>query len=285
MTWSSTGGRSGVTATRPRSSRATLIGLISGGRLGKIFSAPTTVSMRRDRPVVFDVSSVDDSNSDLQAAVLLACWSYGFGAINVAHELADADLEPARNYFIVLDELWRALRSGRGMVDRVDSLTRLNRQRGVGMAMVSHTMSDLQSMPDAHDQEKAKGFVERAGMVLCGGLPARELHKINDVISLSQAEQAMISSWSAPPSWDADAGREADPPGLGRFLIKVGGRPGIPVQVTLTRAEMVVNDTNKRWHPRLVEDTAVDVDDAMADAEAEAPAGFPIGPSGPLDAS
>ena len=99
--------------------------------------------MRRDRPVVFDVSSIDDAEVDLQRAALLACWSAGFGAVNVAHALADAGLEPRRHYFVILDELWRALRAGRGMVDRVDALTRLNRQRGVGMAMISHTMSDL----------------------------------------------------------------------------------------------------------------------------------------------
>ena len=40
--------------------------------------------------------------------------SYGFGAINIANVLADAGLEPRRHYFIVLDELWRALRAGRG---------------------------------------------------------------------------------------------------------------------------------------------------------------------------
>ena len=52
---------------------ATLMGLVGGGRFGTIFSEPTSVPMRRDRPVVFDVSSIDDSEMDLQAAVLLAC--------------------------------------------------------------------------------------------------------------------------------------------------------------------------------------------------------------------
>lgn len=51
---------------------ATLIGLTSGGRLGDIFSKQTSVAMKRDRPVVFDISSIDDSESDLQAAVMLA---------------------------------------------------------------------------------------------------------------------------------------------------------------------------------------------------------------------
>ena len=226
---------------------ATLIGLSSGGRLGQIFSRPTSVPMRRDRPVVFDVSSIDDSEMDLQAAVLLACWSYGFGAVNVAHALADAGLEPRRHYFVVLDELWRALRAGRGIVDRVDALTRLNRQRGVGMAMITHTMSDLLSLPTEEDRMKARGFVERSGMVICGGLPAAEMPMLNSAVPFSRAEQDLLIGWQDPPAFDAVAGREAEPPGRGKFLVKVGGRPGIPVQVQLTAAERGVHNTNKRW--------------------------------------
>ena len=30
--------------------------------------------------------------------------------------------------------------------------------------------------------------------------------------------------------------------------MKVGGRPGIPVEVHLTEAERTINDTNKLWH-------------------------------------
>ncbi|PPK93165.1 hypothetical protein CLV92_11182 [Kineococcus xinjiangensis] len=227
---------------------ATLIGLAGGGRLGEIFSKPTTVPMRRDRPVVFDVSSIDDSEMDLQAAVLLACWSYGFGAVNVAHALADAGLEPRRHYFVILDELWRALRAGRGIVDRVDALTRLNRQRGVGMAMITHTMSDLLSLPSEEDRMKARGFVERSGMVVCGGLPAAEMPMLNSAIPFSRAEQDLLIGWQDPPAFDAVAGKEAEPPGRGKFLVKVGGRPGIPVQVQLTSAERGINDTNKMWH-------------------------------------
>ena len=227
---------------------ATLVGLTGGGRLGRIFAEPTTTPMRRDVPVAFDVSSIDDAQEDLQAAVLLACWSYGFGAVSVAHALAEAGLEPRRHYFVVLDELWRALRAGRGMVDRIDALTRLNRQRGVGMAMVTHTMSDLLALPGEEDRMKARGFVERSGMVICGGLPAAEMPMLNSAVALSRAEQELLTGWQDPPAWDPGHGAEAQPPGRGKFLVKVGGRPGIPVQVALTGVERELNDTNRIWH-------------------------------------
>lgn len=225
---------------------ASLISLTSGGRLGETFAHATDVPMMRDRPVVYDVSSIDDSDTDMQAAILLACWSAGFGTVNVANALADAGLEPRRHYFVILDELWRALRAGRGMVDRVDALTRLNRQRGVGLAMISHTMSDLLALPTDEDRMKARGFVERAGMVVCGGLPGAEMHMLTSAVPLSRAEQDLLTSWQDPGTWDAGPGSE--PPGRGKFLIKVGGHPGIPIKVELVEAERAINDTNKLWH-------------------------------------
>ncbi|MEU4196559.1 ATP/GTP-binding protein [Kribbella sp. NPDC026611] len=226
---------------------ASLIGLVGGGRLGEIFSEQTDNPMQMDRPVVFDVSNIDDSETNLQAAVLLACWSYGFGAVAVSQALADAGLEPRRHYFVILDELWRVLRAGRGLVDRVDALTRLNRQRGVGMAMISHTMSDLLALEHPEDRMKAKGFVERSGMVICGGLPRAEMENLSEVVPMSEEEQNMLIGWQDPPAWDPATGEEAAPPGRGNFLIKVGGRPGIPVHVGLTSVEREINDTNKLW--------------------------------------
>jgi hypothetical protein len=72
------------------------------------------------------------------------------------------------------------------MVDRVDTLTRLNRQRGVGLAMISHTMSDLMALGE-EDRMKARGFVERTGMVVCGGLPAAETPMLATAVPLSAA--------------------------------------------------------------------------------------------------
>ncbi|UGQ11386.1 ATP/GTP-binding protein [Yinghuangia sp. ASG 101] len=226
---------------------ASLIALLGEGRLGDMFSRPTTDPMRRDRPVCFDISSIDDSEMHMQAAALLACWSYGFGALAVSQALTDAGLEPQRHYFVIMDELWRVLRAGRGLVDRVDALTRLNRQRGVGTAMITHTMSDLVALPSEEDRMKAKGFVERAGMVICGGLPAAEMPELTQVVGMTAAEQEMIVDWSTPPAWDTGPERRAEPPGLGNFMVKVGGRPGIPVHIELTQAELSINDTNRRW--------------------------------------
>lgn len=230
-----------------RGLEVSLLSLCRGGRLGDTFSRRTSTQMRRDRPVVYDISGLGSTEEDLKAALLLACWSSGFATVNVAQALAEAGLEPQRHYFVVLDELWQALRSGSGMVDRVDALTRLNRLEGVGQAMITHTMSDLDALPTAEDRFKAAGFVERAGMVICGGLPPAEMEKLTKVVRLSRVEQSLLEGWSSPPSFNRKTGREGKRPGLGRFLIKVGGRPGVPVRVQLTAIEKATRDTNKRW--------------------------------------
>jgi hypothetical protein len=95
---------------------------------------------------------------------------------------------------------------------------------------------------------KARGFVERSGMVICGGLPTAEMPLLNAALPFSRAEQDLLTGWTAPPAFDTVAGKETEPPGRGNFLVKVGGRPGIPVHVTLTSVEKDLNDTNRLWH-------------------------------------
>jgi len=216
------------------------------GPLGSVFARPTTERVRLDATAVcVDVSGISAGDTTLQAAVLLACWSEGFAAVEAANALADAGLAPQRRFFIVLDELWRVLRSGEGMVDKVDELTRLNRNSGVGQAMITHSMADLEALRHPQDRDKAKGFIERAGLLVVGGLPAQEVGELSQIVAFSRAERAQVTSWSTPPGWDA----AALPPGVGKFLIKSGQRPGIPVHVDLTQAELAaaVHDTNKRW--------------------------------------
>ena len=96
---------------------------------------------------------------------------------------------------------------------------------------------------------KAKGFVERSGMVVAGGLPGAEM-------PLLTSRRAALARRAGPARHRGrtrrrgtpETGREAEPPGRGKFLIKVGGRPGIPVRVELTESERAINDTNKLWH-------------------------------------
>ena len=220
-----------------------LLGLITKGNIGEIFSKQTTEPMQLDRPICYDVSSIDDTQTDLQAAALLACWSNGFSNINISNILADCKIAARRHYFPVIDEFWRVLRSGTGMVDRIDATTRLNRQRGFGQTYITHTIKDLESLANDEDKQKALGFIERSGMLIMAGLPMQELEKLNKIITLTNIEQKTVSSWVSPPGWNS----EAAPPGRGKFLIKVGGRPGIPIKVQLTSAELNVNDTNKLW--------------------------------------
>ena len=232
---------------------SSLIDLSGSGDLGDVFSNHTSVQIDPSRPVVFDIHAINDSDQTLRAAALMACWDAGFAAVDANHYLAKQGVAPMRHYFLVLDELWSALRSGSGMVDRVDQVTRLNRTFGVGQALITHTMSDLESLAEPQDRMKAKGFVERAGMVLCGGLPEKEMPLLNQAISVSRVEMNLLKSWSTPGAWDERSGMEIAPPGQGKFLVKVGGRPGIPFHLKLTPQELDPNDTNQMWHMPVVE--------------------------------
>ncbi len=226
---------------------ASLVALCPGGKFGDVFARPTTQPMRRDRAVVYDVSAIPQSDADLRAVALLASWSAGFAVVKTAQTLADFDLEARRHYFVILDELHQALKAGPGLVDRVDYLTRLNRTVGVGLAMITHTMKDLRSLPYEEDRQKAMGFIERSGLVVCGGLPFSEMPLLSSIVSLSGAEQDLLGGWQDPPAWDSKEGQQAPPPGRGKFLVKVGGRPGIPVDLVLTAAERSLHMSAARW--------------------------------------
>lgn len=223
----------------------TLTAVTQIGGIGDIFNKHTTIRMRIDKPAVIDVSSIDAEDEKLKASVLFSCWSYTFGLIAIAHALADEGLEPRRNYFVPMDELWDMLRTASGLVDRVDALSRLNRNEGLGTAMISHTMSDLKALKTEEDRIKAAGLVERSGMVILGGLPPSEMPLLRQVVSISHATADMLSSWSTPPSWSA-TGNEA-PPGQGNFLAVVGQRPGLPFHLSLMPCEIEINNTNHMW--------------------------------------
>jgi hypothetical protein len=224
-----------------------LLGLLDGA-LGDVFAHPTSTQIDLDAPAVcMDLSHVAATDEKLQAAALLATWAAGFGAIAGAQALADAGLAPQRNFFAVLDELWRVLRAGAGLIDRVDAITRLNRNDGFGSALCTHTLEDLNALPDDSDRAKARGLAERCAVQVVGGLPAKEIADLRGIVAFSQEEASHVTKWSDPAPWDNVAGEKAKPPGRGKFIIKAGQKPGIPCEVVLTPAEIALNDTNKRW--------------------------------------
>ncbi|WP_435866054.1 ATP/GTP-binding protein [Streptomyces xinghaiensis] len=223
-----------------------LLGVLDGP-LGDTFSSETSTRINPNAPAVcIDISRIGEADTQLTAAAMLAAWSDGLGTVAAAHALADAGLAPQRWFFTVLDELWRPLRAASGIVERIDALTRLNRSLGLGDAKITHTLKDAEALGNESDRAKARGFVERAGMVVCAGLPRNEMQELGKVVGMSEREIDLVSSWSSPPGWASASGNE-EPPGRGRFLIKVGGRPGIPIKVAITETEQRLHDTNTRW--------------------------------------
>ncbi|MDX3319636.1 ATP/GTP-binding protein [Streptomyces sp. ME03-5684b] len=223
-----------------------LLGILDGP-LGDTFASETSTHIDPDAPAVcVDISGIGEADTQLTAAAMLAAWSDGLGTVAASHALADAGLAPRRWFFTVLDELWRPLRAASGIVDRIDALTRLNRTLGLGDAKITHTLKDAEALGTDADRAKARGFVERAGMVVCAGLPQTEMEELGRVVGMSRREIELVSSWSSPPGWGV-SGDHDEPPGRGRFLIKVGGRPGIPIRVAITDAERRLHNTNTRW--------------------------------------
>ncbi|MDH6218462.1 hypothetical protein M2283_005794 [Streptomyces pseudovenezuelae] len=223
-----------------------LLGILDGP-LGDTFASETSTHIDPDAPAVcIDISGIGEADTQLTAAAMLAAWSDGLGTVAASHALADAGLAPRRWFFTVLDELWRPLRAATGIVDRIDALTRLNRSLGLGDAKITHTLKDAEALGTDADRAKARGFVERAGMVVCAGLPKAEMEDLGKIVGLSRREIELVSSWSSPPGWGVNGDNE-EPPGRGRFLIKVGGRPGIPIKVAITEAERHLHNTNLRW--------------------------------------
>ncbi|MDP9417183.1 MAG: hypothetical protein M3P48_04980 [Actinomycetota bacterium] len=222
------------------------LGLLCEGSLKGVFDGPTSRPIDLDAPVVsVDISQVAASGDTLVAAAMLSTWSYGFAMIDASSALAEAGLGPRRRYFAVMDELWRALRGAPGLVDHADALTRVYRGKDVAHAMATHSLDDLSALPTEEDRAKARGFVERNAITILAGLPPRELNGVTEIVPLSAQEKRMVSSWSAPESWQPGARH----PGRGKYLIKTGQRVGIPVELEYVADEARLYNTDSGPQP------------------------------------
>jgi hypothetical protein len=216
--------------------------LLCTGSLAGVFDGPTTRPIDLDAPAVsVDISRVGAAGDKLLTAAMLCTWAYGFGVVDAAAALADQGIAPRRSYMGVMDELWRALRGAPGLVEYADSLTRLNRAKGMSSVMITHSLADLDALPTEEDRAKARGFIERSAITVMGGLPPRELTRVHEITPLTGPEMELVTSWSAPDSWQPGARH----PGRGKYLIKAGERLGIPVELSLVGAEYALYDTDQ----------------------------------------
>lgn len=227
------------------------------GPLGRTFSGQSTERLNIDAPAVsIDISAVEKRSTEVLASVMLAAWSETFASIEAANALADAGVAPQRHYLTVMDEKWRPMRlEGAGLVDKLDAITRLNRNEGTGNIFITHSLKNMESMTSAADVKKARGFAERSGIVVTAALAKDDLRALSEVKKMSEAEIATVASWSTPAGWEqktirdphTGAERPAAPPDAGKVLIKLGERAGIQTQVKLTPTELALHDTNQRW--------------------------------------
>jgi hypothetical protein len=215
--------------------------LLCSGSLAGVFDGPTSTPIDLTAPAVsVDISAVTATGDKLLTAAMLCTWAYGFGCVDAAAALTGPGTGPGRPYLAVMDELWRALRGAPGLVEHADTLTRLNRAKGMAHIMVTHSLADLDALPAEADRAKARGFIDRCAITVLAGLPPRELDRVADVTPLTGPERTLVASWSAPESWQPGARH----PGRGKYLIKTGERLGIPVQLTLVDPEPFLFDTD-----------------------------------------
>ena len=216
--------------------------LLCNGSLAGVFDGPTTRPIDTTAPLVsVDISRVGAAGDKLLTAAMLCTWAYGFAMADAAAALAEVGIARRRPYLAVMDELWRAIRGAPGLVEYADSLTRLNRAKGMASIMITHSLADLDALPAEEDRAKARGFADRCAITVLAGLPPRELARVSEITPLTGPEQELVSSWSAPDSWQPGARH----PGRGKYLIKAGERLGIPVQLTLVGPEFELYDTDQ----------------------------------------
>jgi len=215
---------------------------LCAGTLAGTFDGPTSRPADMDAPIiVMDISRVGAAGDRLLTAAMLCTWAHGHALVDAAAAVAAQHGTRPRPTLAVMDELWRALRGAPGLVEHADSLTRLNRAKGMATIMVTHSLADLDALPTEEDRAKARGLAERCAITVLAALPPRELDRVAEITPLTAPERELVTSWSAPESWQPAARH----PGRGKYLIKAGARLGIPVELSLTGAEPRLYDTDQ----------------------------------------
>ncbi|WP_079185813.1 ATP-binding protein [Streptomyces sp. NBRC 110465] len=216
------------------------------GPLSGLFDGPTTTPLDLSAPALsVDLSSLLTAGDHVVSAGLLATWAYAYSSIDSARAvgLMNSPL------VLPLDEMWRALRAGPGIVDAFDSMTRLNRARNEVTLFITHSLRDPESLPTPQDRAKALGMIDRCDSMILGALSVGELERVSAQRPLTDAEIALIASWSSSAGTGLDGTRQVHP-GRGKYMLRLGTRPGTPVRLHLTDAErrLYETDPSKKFH-------------------------------------
>ncbi|MGO1025759.1 ATP-binding protein [Streptomyces rubiginosohelvolus] len=242
--------------------RSVIAGLdnLIGGPLKGLFDGATTTPLDINAPAVsVDISALRARGNDVVSAGMIATWAYTYSAIDSARSIGLMD----RSLVLPMDEMWRALRSGPGLVDAMDSISRLNRTTNDVTIYVTHSLLDVEALPTETDRAKARGLMDRCDTWVIGASSEEELRRVTGKRSLTEQERMMIGSWSSATTTGLDidptAYAEDDSPapledeavrhpGRGKYLIKIGTRPGIAASLELTGTEQRLyrTDTNQR---------------------------------------
>ncbi|MFD3484974.1 ATP-binding protein [Streptomyces sp. NPDC058665] len=239
--------------------RSVIAGLdnLIGGPLKGLFDGPTTTPLDINSPAVsVDISALRARGNDVVSAGMIATWAYTYSAIDSARSIGLMD----RKLVLPMDEMWRALRSGPGLVDAMDAISRLNRTTDDVTLYVTHSLLDVEALPTETDRAKARGLMDRCDTWVIGASSEEELRRVTGKRSLTEQERMMIGSWSSATSTGLDIEPTQDDgarlvdeegtrhPGRGKYLIKIGTRPGIAASLELTATEQRLyrTDTNRR---------------------------------------
>ncbi|KPC92244.1 ATP-binding protein, partial [Streptomyces sp. NRRL F-6602] len=130
--------------------RSVIAGLdnLCDGPLKGLFDGPTTSDLDLEAPAVsVDISALRARGNDVVSAGMIATWAYAYSSVDSARSVGMMD----RKLVLPMDEMWRALRSGPGLVDAMDSISRLNRTTDDVTLYVTHSLLDAESLPTEQD--------------------------------------------------------------------------------------------------------------------------------------
>lgn len=241
------------------------------GDLGQMLSGEESLEFDVGNPggFCFDTASIPTSDARLLSAAMLSSWSLGMDMIDAHWELAEHEqrlaveaaasgevYEPRvqwNGYTTLKDEFWFPLRAVEGIVDLQDKLSRTNRSTGTADMMATHSPKDMLSLAREEDREKAKGLIERSGLMALFALTQDDLESLSRVRELTAREIEQVKTFNTSPSWNGvtrvrrRGEKPSPPPGAGKVLLKVPGRVGIPVQTIETQIQASMHVTDSRY--------------------------------------